>query len=70
MNLSGNKGRLIRLNRELMDEWAETKNAWHDAKSLEFEAKYMVELTAHVNRATMVLDQLEELLKKVRKECE
>jgi hypothetical protein len=30
----------------------------------------MVELSAHVNRATVVLEQLEELLKKVRSECE
>jgi hypothetical protein len=30
----------------------------------------MVELSAHVNRSTVVLEQLEELLKKVRTDCE
>jgi hypothetical protein len=70
MNLSGNKGRLIGLTRELSLQWDETKNFWRDAKSDEFERKYMVELSAHVNRATVVLEQLEELLKKVRSECE
>ena len=70
MNLSGNKGRLIGLTRELSLQWDETKNFWRDAKSDEFERKYMLELSAHVNRATVVLEQLEELLKQVRSECE
>ena len=70
MNLSGNRGRLIGLTRELSLQWDETKNFWRDVKSDEFERKYIVELSAHVNRATMVLEQLEELVKKVRSECE
>jgi len=70
MNLSGNRGRLVGLTRELSLEWAETKNRWHDAKSEEFDRKFMVELAAHVNRAVVVLEQLEELLKKVRNDCE
>jgi hypothetical protein len=70
MNLSGNKGRLIGLTRELLLQWDETKNHWRDAKSEEFERKFMGELSAHVNRATVVLEQLEELLKKVRSDCE
>jgi hypothetical protein len=70
MSLSGNKGRLVGLTRELLLQWEETKNYWRDAKSEEFERKYLTELSAHVNRAIIVLDQLEELLKKVRSDCE
>lgn len=70
MSLAGNKGRLIGLAREISLEWVETKNHWHDAKAEEFERKYMVELSANVNRSVMVLEQLEELLKKVRSDCE
>ena len=70
MSLSGNKGRLLGLTREVTLQWAETKNYWRDAKSEEFERKFMAELSAHVNRATVVLEQLEELLKKVRSDCE
>ena len=70
MNISGNKGRLIGLTRALLLQWDETKNYWRDAKSDEFERQFLVELSAHVNRATMVLEQLEELLKKVRSDCE
>jgi len=70
MSLSGNRGRLIGLTRDISLQWDETKNFWRDEKSDEFERKFMVELSGHDNRATMVLEQLEELLKKVRSDCE
>ena len=70
MNLSGNKGRLVGLTRELSLQWEETKNFWRDAKSEEFERKFMTELSEQVGRTVMVLEQLEELLKTMRKDCE
>ena len=68
--MSGNKGRLVGLTRDISLEWAETKNYWRDVKSEEFERRFMSELTVHVNRAVLVLDQMDELLKKVRSDCE
>ena len=70
MSLSGNKGRLVGLTRDISLEWAETKNYWRDVKSEEFDRRFMAELAAHVNRAVLVLEQMEELLKKVRSDCE
>jgi hypothetical protein len=70
MSMSGNQGRLVGLTRDILLEWTETKNYWHDTKSEEFERRFMDELSIHVNRAVMVLEQMEELLKKVRKDCE
>ena len=70
MNMSGNKGRLVGLARELSLQWDETKNYWRDGKSEEFERKFMTELSAQVGRTVMVLEQLEELLKKMRSDCE
>ncbi|MDR3459701.1 MAG: hypothetical protein P4N60_19910 [Verrucomicrobiae bacterium] len=70
MSLAGNKGRLLGLARGISLEWAETKNHWHDAKSEEFDRKFMRELSAQVNRSVTVMEQLEELLKKVRSDCE
>ena len=68
--MSGNKGRLVGLTRDISLEWAETRNYWRDVKSEEFERRFMSELTVHVNRAVLVLDQMDELLKKVRSDCE
>ncbi len=68
--MSGNQGRLIGLTRDILLEWTETKNYWNDAKSDEFERRFMSELSVHVNRAVLVLEQMDELLQKVRKDCE
>jgi hypothetical protein len=68
MKASGS--RLSGLTKELRAQWADTKNYWKDAKSLEFEHKYMEELFASVDRAVTVIDQLDKLVTKIRKDCE
>jgi hypothetical protein len=70
MNMSGNKSRLVGLTREISLQWEETKNHWRDAKSQEFEHRYMSELSAQVDRSVTILEKLEEVLKKVRSDCE
>jgi hypothetical protein len=70
MNLSGSKNRLVALTKELSNRWEDTKNHWRDAKSQEFEQRYMAELFANVDRTVNVMDKLNELLIKVRKDCE
>jgi len=70
MNLGGNKSRLVGVTRELVAQWAQTKNYWRDAKSAEFEHKYIEELIVGVDRTVMVIEKLDELLRKVKKDCE
>jgi hypothetical protein len=70
MNLSGNKGRLVGLTRDISLRWADTRNYWRDARSEEFDQRYMAELNAAVGRAVTILDKLDEVLKKVRSDCE
>jgi len=64
------KGRLVGASKELALKWEETKNYWRDAKSQEFERQYLQELFAGVNRAVSVIEKLDEILKKVRSDCE
>jgi thymidylate synthase len=68
MNASGNK--LTAITRELWAQWHQTKACWKDALSQEFEQKYMEELLASVDRTVTVIDQLEKVITKVRKDCE
>lgn len=70
MTLSGNKSRLVGLTKELATQWEETKNYWGDAKSLEFEHRYLDELWVEVDRAVTMIEKLDELLQKVRSDCE
>jgi hypothetical protein len=70
MNLTGNRSRLTGLTRDLSLQWDETKSFWLDAKSQEFEQRFMIELEAQTSRAVGVLEQLDKLLQKVRSDCE
>jgi hypothetical protein len=70
MSLSANKGRLTGSTRELSLQWEQTKNYWRDHKSDEFEKKYLDELFIFVDKSVVVLEKLDELLKKVRTDCE
>ena len=68
MKASGS--RLAGLTKELRAQWQDTKSYWKDAKSQEFERRYMEELLASVDRAVNVIDQLDKLVTKIRKDCE
>ena len=70
MNLSGSRGRLTALTRDILLSWEETKAHWHDAKSEEFEKRFMAELAAHSSRAVSVMEELDKVLHKVRSDCE
>jgi hypothetical protein len=47
-----------------------TKEHWSDAKSLEFEKRFLDELNSNVNQAIGSIDALERVLNKVRDDCE
>ena len=70
MSLSGTKNRLVAITKDLSKRWEDTRNHWRDAKSQEFEQRYLSELFANVDRTITVMDKLNELLMKVRKDCE
>jgi predicted outer membrane protein len=56
--------------KELSLRWEETRNYWRDAKSQEFDKKYMEELLARVDKAVTIIEKLDEVLKKVQSDCE
>ena len=70
MSAVGSKGRLAGASKELALKWEETKNYWRDGKSAEFEHKYMQELFIGMDKAITVIEKLDELMKKVRSDCE
>jgi hypothetical protein len=70
MNISANGKRIAMLTLQLANQWEQTKEYWNDARSQEFERKYMEELKASVDRAVTVIEQLDKMVMKVRKDCE
>ncbi|MND06316.1 hypothetical protein D3C83_276160 [compost metagenome] len=68
--MTGSNNRLMGLTKELRAEWDQTKQYWNDAKSLEFERRFLDELFAGVNQAIANIDTLERNINKVRNDCE
>jgi len=70
MNLSSNGARLSALTKDLSNRWSETREEWLDAKSQEFERKYMEQLVSSVENAVTIVEQLNKLIAKIRSDCE
>lgn len=61
---------LIQNTRELTERWQSARLHWRDARALEFEKKYMEPLSGITNRTGAMISELENLLRKIRKDCE
>ena len=70
MSSGGSRSKLMASAKDLSRKWEETKNYWRDAKCEEFDRHYMQELLGRIEKAAMVMEKLDELLTKVRKDCE
>ena len=68
--MNASKNRLMGLTKELRADWEQTRQYWSDAKSLEFEKRFLAELMAGVNQAVTNIDALERVISQVRSDCE
>ena len=68
--MSASQNRLVSLTKELAAEWANTKQSWSDAKSREFEHRFLGELFTGVNQAVTNIESLERILNQIRADCE
>ncbi len=68
--MSASGTRLEALTKDLRVQWQQTKEYWADAKGQEFEQKYLLELFTSVDRAVGVIDQLDKLVGRIKKDCE
>jgi hypothetical protein len=70
MSLVAQRSRLRSLAHDLALRWDETKSSWRDSKSEEFERRFLAELGPRVEKSVEIIEKLDELLTKVRKDCE
>jgi hypothetical protein len=68
MHASGS--RLEAITKELRLQWLQTKEYWTDAKSQEFEQRYLQELFATVDKTVATIEEIDKLVTKIRKDCE
>jgi hypothetical protein len=70
MNTRTSAANLAQAMKELSLAWQRTRADWRDAKSIEFDDRYLEVLPQHVARATSAMEEIDNLMKKVRSDCE
>lgn len=70
MSLGPNRALLVALTKQLAQSWDQTRGYWKDAKTREFDLKYMQELQLNVDKTVAVIEQLDKLLMRIRDDCE
>ena len=68
--MSASGSRLAALTKELRAQWYQTKESWADAKTQEFERRFLAELFASVDKSVTVIEQLDKLIANIRHDCE
>jgi hypothetical protein len=51
-------------------QWQDTRTYWRDAKSAEFEHKYLEKLPGYVQITRNVMEEMDTLLSKLKRDCE
>jgi hypothetical protein len=70
VNLNAPKAKLVKTTKIILNQWESTKYSWRDQKSKEFEKEYLAALQDQVTGAMTVIEDLERILTKIRKDCE
>jgi hypothetical protein len=70
MSTQGSSSLLAQAARSLLVEWEKTKVDWRDVKSQEFERTYLENLFNEIAGTTAAMEEIDNLLKKVRGDCE
>jgi hypothetical protein len=68
--MNANGSRLDGITRDLWNQWLLTKEYWQDTKTQEFQQKYLEELVSGVNKTVGVIEQLDKLISKIKRDCE
>lgn len=55
--------------KDLKEYWERTASSWNDSARDQFEAEYLKDLAEAVRAAATAMDQIELLLRQVRREC-
>jgi hypothetical protein len=70
MNTRATASNLAQAAKELSIAWQRTKESWRDAKSLEFETKFLEPLPGYIARSSAAIEELDAVLRKVKADCE
>ncbi|MBG87650.1 MAG: hypothetical protein CMO80_12215 [Verrucomicrobiales bacterium] len=70
MSLSASRTRLVAITKDLRRNWESARGAWRDEKCIEFDQLFMSDIESSVNTAVTVMQELEDVIQQVKKDCE
>ncbi len=70
MSVKAGASNLEQSAKDLAAQWQEARVHWRDAKALEFEHRYLAALPQQLAKTTAVMDDLDALLRRIRRDCE
>jgi len=70
MGVYEGRGQLGKGIKDLMQQWADTKQSWDDALSKQFEERHLLPMAMDLRNAVSAMDHIAALLQQIRKECE
>ena len=70
MGVYEGRGTLGKAMKQLENRWLDAKMTWVDARSHEFEQRFLVPLEAELRNAVAAMDHMATLLSKIHQECE
>ena len=70
MSLKASKAKLSRAGKDISSQWQEAREAWRDQKAAQFEREYIAQLPDSISSAVAIIDELDNVLAKIKKNCE
>ncbi|MFT4550696.1 MAG: hypothetical protein ACI9MB_004676, partial [Verrucomicrobiales bacterium] len=56
--------------KDLSTAWDQVSNSWRDQKSKQFETKYIAPIPDSISSAVAIIDELDNVLRKIKDNCE
>lgn len=70
MNVSSSRSLLVRSSRDLVEAWHDTERYWRDEKSAQFDKEFIAPIPKTVAAAAAVIQEIDGVLNKMRRDCE
>lgn len=70
MSMVATRTRLATLTKILANDWHNTKEQWQDKQALHFQKQYIEGLLQNVTSTIEIIEKLDKLISKVKKDCE
>ncbi|MFT4690881.1 MAG: hypothetical protein ACKVHO_15725 [Verrucomicrobiia bacterium] len=70
MSLNASRNQLVAITKDLHNNWEQTRALWRDQKAADFERLYMRDVESAVSSAVNVMQELDELIQQVKRDCE